>query len=117
VLIEDGHVYCSGAGAGDSQSGGPDGSDGHVQGIDDAFDLAAGFEHTCAVLRDHPVRRWGQNERGQLGDGTNDDSALPINVLGAEHVTNVQCGRDHRYDDGSISRSGPTNTVSSETET
>lgn len=106
VLVDDGHVYCSGDGGGDGQSGRPEGSDRHVQGITDAIDLAAGFEHTCALLSDHSVRCWGQNERGQLGDGTNDDSSLPVKVVGAEHVSNVQCGRDHscaRFDDGSIS--------------
>lgn len=106
VLTDDGRVYCLGNGAGDGQSGQPEGDDRHVQGISDAIDIAAGFEHTCALLRDHSVRCWGQNERGQLGDGTNDDSALPVKVVGAEHVTNVQCGRDHscaRFEDGSIS--------------
>src|SRR5947207_14424753 len=32
--------------------------------------LAAGQQHTCAVLDDGTVQCWGRNNYGQLGDGT-----------------------------------------------
>lgn len=31
--------------------------------------LAAGYNHVCALLEDHKVRCWGRNSVGQLGDG------------------------------------------------
>jgi alpha-tubulin suppressor-like RCC1 family protein len=105
VLADTGRVYCSGSGAGDGQNGESEGDDSHVRGISDAIDLAAGFEHNCALLSDRTVWCWGQNQRGQLGNGTNDDSFLPGKVQGLENVAQIQCGRDHscaRLEDGSI---------------
>jgi hypothetical protein len=34
----------------------------------------------CALLADSSVRCWGQNNKGQLGDGTMIDSAIPVVV-------------------------------------
>ena len=35
--------------------------------------------HTCAVVAG-AVLCWGQNDDGQLGNGTSDDSAVPLLV-------------------------------------
>ena len=40
--------------------------------------LAAGAKHTCVILSDESVYCWGQNIYGQLGDGSNKDSSLPV---------------------------------------
>lgn len=41
-----------------------------VQGITQPIiSIAAGYEHTCAVLADHQVRCWGRNYSGVLGIG------------------------------------------------
>lgn len=37
-------------------------------GITGAIDVAAGFEHTCAVLGTGDVRCWGRGDEGQIGD-------------------------------------------------
>jgi alpha-tubulin suppressor-like RCC1 family protein len=44
--------------------------------------LAGGGGHTCAVLEDADVYCWGWNENGQLGNHTNQDSLLPVKVIG-----------------------------------
>jgi alpha-tubulin suppressor-like RCC1 family protein len=41
-----------------------------VTGNLSATALAAGRDHTCALLAPGRLRCWGANERGQLGDGT-----------------------------------------------
>lgn len=38
--------------------------------------------HTCVVLNDGQVKCWGNNEYGQLGDGTKIDRAIPVQVIG-----------------------------------
>lgn len=43
--------------------------------------VAAGHQHTCAVLESGAVNCWGKNGAGQLGDGTLVTRGLPINVV------------------------------------
>ncbi|MFD4742603.1 RCC1 domain-containing protein [Streptomyces virginiae] len=45
--------------------------------------IAAGREHTIALLDDNTVRSWGANGSGQLGDGTTTDSSTPVTTLTA----------------------------------
>jgi len=40
--------------------------------------LAAGEKHTCVIFSDETVACWGKNEFGQLGNGTLDDSKIPL---------------------------------------
>ncbi len=60
---------------------------GPVEGLPPATEaaaeaLAAGSEHTCALLADGRVACWGDGSEGQLGDGTARDSARPVLVQG-----------------------------------
>src|SRR5262249_36165860 len=41
------------------------------------------------------VRAWGFNSTGQLGDGTNTDSNVPVTVSGLTNVVGVAAGRYH----------------------
>lgn len=44
--------------------------------------LAAGSQHTCALLSSGEVMCWGLNSSGQVGDGTNINRAIPVKVKG-----------------------------------
>lgn len=48
-----------------------------------AVDVATGKRHSCAALEDGPVWCWGDNNRGQLGDGSTTPSAKPVLVQGS----------------------------------
>jgi hypothetical protein len=45
-----------------------------------ASQLALGAGHTCALVAGGELRCWGNNDVGQLGDGTTDDRPTPVAV-------------------------------------
>lgn len=52
-----------------------------VPSISGATDLDTGGNRTCAVMRDGSVRCWGDNARGELGDGMSVGVSRPVSVL------------------------------------
>jgi len=55
--------------------------------------ISAGGSHTCAiVLADNTIRCWGDNDYGQLGDGTIIRRNIPILVSGIKHASSVVAG-------------------------
>nr|MBK7064109.1 hypothetical protein [Deltaproteobacteria bacterium] len=58
--------------------------------------VTAGFEHTCARLRDGTARCWGTGRDGQLGDGRVDgDSTRASVVPGLTDIVEIAAGGSH----------------------
>lgn len=58
--------------------------------------LAAGWQHTCAVTIAGEVKCWGDNQDGQLGDGTAIDKNSPVEVVGLVNVVRaIAAGARH----------------------
>ncbi|HHV16717.1 MAG TPA: DUF1533 domain-containing protein, partial [Gelria sp.] len=57
--------------------------------------IAAGGAHGIALDSDGNVWTWGKNQYGQLGNGSNIVSLVPIQVQGLSGITAVAGGRDN----------------------
>ena len=67
-----------------------------VDGINNAMDIAAGAYHSVAVLSNGAVKSWGQNDEGQLGDGTDVSlSKIPVTVVGIDTAIAVAADMSH----------------------
>ena len=67
-----------------------------VSGITNAVAIAAGADHSVAVLADGSVRTWGRGYRGALGSGAKANRLVPGAVSGLPaNVVLVEAGRDH----------------------
>ena len=66
-----------------------------VSGISAVIAITVGLNHSCALLQDTTVSCWGVNSSGQLGDGTTNQSPLPVVVEGLSNVTDVIASYTH----------------------
>ncbi|WP_295996258.1 Ig-like domain-containing protein [Rugamonas sp.] len=58
--------------------------------------VVAGASHTVALKADGTLQAWGSNQWGQLGDGSTNDSAVPVQVSGGfSNWTFIAAGEDH----------------------
>src|SRR3989344_4609668 len=54
--------------------------------------LSAGVGHTCVVAYNATVWCWGSNTHGQLGDGTTNNSLVPVQVSTVTNAARIALG-------------------------
>jgi alpha-tubulin suppressor-like RCC1 family protein len=57
--------------------------------------IAAGGAHTCALLANGSAECWGDNNFGQLGDGSTTGSTTPAEVAGLQNIVQIAAGTSH----------------------
>jgi alpha-tubulin suppressor-like RCC1 family protein len=57
--------------------------------------VAAGGEHSLALLSNGTVMAWGNNREGQLGTGSTASSHLPVSVSGISSAIAIAAGKEH----------------------
>ena len=60
-------------------------------------EVSVGDTHTCGILANGTAMCWGSNSDGQLGEGSNTDSPLPVYVSSAQSIyfTQMDLGKAH----------------------
>jgi len=66
-----------------------------VLGLTDIIAIAGGFWHSLALKKDGTVWAWGDNNYGQLGNGTYTRTNIPGQVSGLEGVIAIASGAWH----------------------
>lgn len=61
----------------------------------DVVAISAGGATTCAVVADGSVYCWGNNQYGQIGDGTTERRLTPARVTGLANATSVSASSAH----------------------
>jgi hypothetical protein len=66
-----------------------------VKGISGAVQIAAGCDDSFAVLENGEVDAWGENDHGELGDGTKLERTSPERVPGLVEVQAISASCEH----------------------
>jgi hypothetical protein len=57
--------------------------------------VAAGYDHTCALMDTGSVKCWGNNKTGELGIGNTTNQLSPVAVPGLSNVDSISAGANH----------------------
>jgi alpha-tubulin suppressor-like RCC1 family protein len=66
-----------------------------VSGLSGVSAVAAGGEHSLALLSDGSVMAWGSNREGQLGTGSTTSSHVPVAVPGISGAIAIAAGKQN----------------------
>ncbi|MFO0754900.1 MAG: hypothetical protein U0359_00295 [Byssovorax sp.] len=66
-----------------------------VRGLKGVAKIALGGNHTCALLGDGTAQCWGENAKGELGDGTTSERHAPAKVKGLAGARDIALGLHH----------------------
>ncbi len=69
------------------------------------LDIDGGNVYSVALMYDGTVKSWGRNASGQLGDGTKNNSYVPVSVSGLTNVKEIVAGSYHTFallNDGTV---------------
>jgi alpha-tubulin suppressor-like RCC1 family protein len=83
-----------------------------AKALSGATAIAAGEDFSLALLKDGTVVAWGENELGQLGNGTTTNSRVPVAVKELSGATAIAAGRRHSLallNDGTVVAWGENN--------
>lgn len=69
-------------------------------GLTGVLQISTGRGHSCALLESKNVVCWGGNGSGQLGDGSGNNSATPVQVSGLGNVKKVLTASSAWMNDG-----------------
>jgi alpha-tubulin suppressor-like RCC1 family protein len=93
AVLSSGEVDCWGGdefGAlGNGTDGMPSLTPDRVSGITTATSVSSNVFNSCVVLSGGGVDCWGENKYGQLGDGSESSSSIPVSVSGIDDATAV----------------------------
>ena len=102
LLYEGGEVWCWGENENGQLGDGEFGTNVYstvpvrVQDITDAVAIGSGWEHTCAVHATGEVTCWGDDTRGELGNGEKSDTEIVSpKVVGLTDAVDVTAGHWH----------------------
>ena len=66
-----------------------------VVGLGEVSSVALGSRHSCALRKNGEVWCWGNNQSGQLGDGTRQSRSTPARVRDLPRAKDLAAGGDH----------------------
>lgn len=66
-----------------------------VAGLTSVKQIAVGERHRLALKEDGTVWAWGENDKGQLGDGTTTARPTPVQVAGLTNAASIAAGGRH----------------------